>query len=356
MKKYRILTINPGSTSTKIAVLNDDAPESEFVIRHKQDELEEFGPIIGQKQYRTQVILDTLKSAGVDMESLDAVVGRGGLVKPLVSGTYAINERMLADLQSTALSQHASSLGGIIAADIGEKYKLRAFVVDPIVVDEMDPRAKLSGYPGFERVSKFHALNQKAVARRCAVDMKRSYEDCRFIVAHMGGGISVGAHKYGCVLDVNNALDGDGPFSPERTGGLPLGPVVKMCFSGKYTEKDMMDLIIRKGGLRAYLGTNDAREIENMIMAGDSHALVVFQTMAYQTAKEIGTMAVTLEGRVDAIVITGGLAHSKRLISWIRNDTDWIAPIKVYPGEDEMRALAEGALRVLRGEEEAMEY
>ncbi len=355
-KQYLLLAINPGSTSTKIAVFKDTVPEHEFIIRHKAEDLSGFHTIIDQREYRYKLILDSLAAINVDMEALDAVVGRGGLVDPLISGTYEINEAMLKDLQSTAKAQHASSLGGIIAHEIGEKYQKQAFVVDPVVVDEMDPRAKLSGYPGFERVSTFHALNQKAVARRCARDMGKNYDDCRFVVAHMGGGISIGAHKYGCVIDVNNGLDGDGPFSPERTGGLPLEPVVKMCYSGKYTEKDMLDLIVRNGGLKAYLGTNDAMQVERMIMGGDSRALVVFQSMAYQIAKDIGAMAVTLEGRVEAIILTGGLAFSKRLCSWIKNDTGWIAPIKVYPGEDELLALAEGALRVLRGEERALTY
>ncbi len=354
--QYAILAINPGSTSTKIAVFKDNIPEHEFVIRHNTDDLSGFHTIIDQREYRAKLIQDTLLAVNVDMGALDAVVGRGGLIDPLVSGTYEINAEMLKDLQSTAKAQHASSLGGIIAHEIGEKYNIQAFVVDPVVVDEMDPRAKLSGYPGFERVSKFHALNQKAVARRCAKDMGKDYEDCRFVVAHMGGGITIGAHKYGCVIDVNNGLDGDGPFSPERTGGLPLEPVVRMCYSGKYSEKDMLDLVVRNGGLKAYLGTNDAMKVERMIMAGDSHALVVFQSMAYQIAKDIGAMSVTLEGRVDAIILTGGLAFSKRLCSFIKNDTGWIAPIKVYPGEDELLALAEGALRVLKGEERAMKY
>jgi butyrate kinase len=293
---------------------------------------------------------------GRSFGEVDAVVSRGGLVHPLESGTYEINGLMYNDLKGNVAQLHASSLGGMLAYEIGRREGIPSYVVDPVVVDEMDTRARLTGMPGIERKSAFHALNQKAVARRYAKDMGRVYENCRLIVAHMGGGISVGAHRYGRVIDVNEALYGEGPFSPERTGTLPLVGLIRMCFSGNYTEKEVIELVTTKGGMIAYLGTNDLKACEKMIMEGDEFAALVLETMAYQISKEIGGLIAVLEGRVDAILLTGGLAYSNRLTGEIKQRLDSIAPVLTYPGEMEMSALAEGAYRILSGQELLKNY
>lgn len=355
-KVYRFLVINPGSTSTKMGVFENETMVMEDVVRHSKGEIEKFENIADQKQMRADLIEKMVADSGQDIHSFDAIVGRGGLVEPIDSGVYRVNERMLHDLTHSTAASHASSLGGIIAAELGQKLNKPAFVVDPIVVDEMDPNAKLSGMPGIERRSVFHALNQKAVARRCAKDMGKQYEDCRFVVAHMGGGITVGAHRYGRVIDVNDGLAGEGPFSPERTGGIPAEPLIRMCFSGAYTQKELLDKVSRAGGMSAYLGTHDLRTCERLIKEGDDYAALVLESMAYQVSKEIGAMVAVLEGRLDSIILTGGLAYSVRFTGAIKNRVSLIAPVMVYPGEDELKALAEGALRVLRGEEKAKEY
>nr|WP_250160247.1 butyrate kinase [Caloranaerobacter azorensis] len=292
----------------------------------------------------------------MNLTKLSAVVGRGGLLKPIAGGTYKVNERMLEDLKVGVLGEHASNLGGILAHEIASQLNIPAFIVDPVVVDEMEDVARISGMPELERKSIFHALNQKAVARRAAKELGKAYNEVNLIVAHLGGGISVGAHKNGRVIDVNNALDGEGPFSPERTGGLPVGDLVKLCFSGKYTLAEMKKKIKGNGGLVAYLGTNDAREVVKMIENGDKKAELVYKAMAYQVAKEIGSLAAVLEGKVDGIILTGGIAYDKRFTKWIIDRVSFISKVFVYPGEDEMIALAEGGLRVLRGEEEAKVY
>jgi len=353
---YRFLVINPGSTSTKLGVFENEKMVVEETIRHTRGETEKFDSIVDQKEMRLALVEEMLRAKGIALSSFDAVVGRGGLVEPIDSGVYLVNDRMLHDLVHSTAASHASSLGGIIAAELGRRIGRPAYVVDPVVVDEMDPYAKLSGMPGIERRSVFHALNQKTVARRCAAEMGRQYEDCRLIVAHMGGGITVGAHRYGRVIDVNDGLAGEGPFSPERTGGIPAEPLIRMCFSGAYTEKELIDRVTRGGGMGAYLGTNDLRACERLIKEGDDYAALVLESMAYQVSKEIGAMVAVLEGRVDAIVLTGGLAYSNRFTGAIKNRVSLIAPVRVYPGEDELRALASGALRVLRGEEQAKEY
>ncbi len=354
-KIFTILAINPGSTSTKVSVYKNEKPVVLETIRHKKADTEQFKNILEQKEFRAKAVTDALKKSGVALSDIDAVVGRGGLLKPMESGTYPINEKMLKDLTVAIAAIHASSLGGIIAYEIGKKYNLPSFVVDPVVVDEMEHCAKLSGIPGAERSSKFHALNQKSVARHCAADMGMEYENCRFVVAHMGGGISVGAHRYGRVIDVNDGMS-EGPFSPERCGSVPLWQVIKMCFSGDYTEQEMMDYTSKNGGMIAYLGTNDLRECEQMIMQGDEFAVLVLESMAYQVAKEIGAMVAVLEGRVDAIILTGGLAYSNRFTGSIKQRVGLIAPVKTYAGEEEMLALTEGALRVLRGTEQPKTY
>ncbi len=355
-KCYRLLVINPGSTSTKVGIFENETMRHEEIVRHTKGELEKFQSIVDQKGMRLGLIQKALAEMGYELSVFDAIVGRGGLVEPIDSGVYLVNDRMLNDLIHSSAATHASSLGGIMAAELAAQVGKSAYVVDPVVVDEMDAYAKLTGMPGIERRSVFHALNQKAVARRYAKEMGRQYEDCRLIVAHMGGGITVGAHRYGRVIDVNDGLAGEGPYSPERTGGIPAEPLIRMCFSGAYTEKELIDRVTRGGGMGAYLGTNDLRACERLIKEGDDYAALVLESMAYQVSKEIGAMVAVLEGRVDAIVLTGGLAYSNRFTGAIKNRESLIAPVRVYPGEDELRALAEGVLRVLRGEERAKEY
>ncbi len=353
---FRILTINPGSTSTKIAVFENDNALFEETIRHLADELVGYKTIIDQYQFRKEVILKTLDEQGINLTKLSAVVGRGGLLAPMPGGTYLVNDKMLEDLRVGLLGQHASNLGGIIANEIAEQFNIPAFIVDPVVVDELEDIARISGMPEIERKSIFHALNQKAVARRAAKDLDGEYSDFNFIVAHLGGGISVGAHKKGRVIDVNNALDGEGPFSPERSGGLPVGDLVKLCYSEKYTLGEVMKKIVGKGGLVAYLGSNDGREVQGMIEKGDKEAELIYSAMAYQVAKEIGSCSAVLKGEVDGIILTGGLAYDKVLVKWIKDRVSFIAEVLIYPGEDEMLALAEGGLRVLTGEETPKTY
>jgi len=353
---FRVLTINPGSTSTKFAVYDDETAIFTKTVRHGKDDLSRYNSILDQKNFRKDYILSFLTEAGIDGDSLDAVAGRGGLLKPIESGTYLINKTMLKDLHTATAAIHASALGAIIAAEIAEEFFIPAYVVDPIVVDEMDRNAKLTGMPGIERSSVFHALNQKAIARRAVGKIGKPYENSRLVVAHLGGGITVGAHRYGRVIDVNDALSGEGPFTPERTGGIPALPLIKMCFSGEYTESEMTDKISKKGGVCAYLGTNDLRMVQKMINDGDEFAALVLDSMAYQVSKEIGAMTAVLEGNADAIILTGGLAYSNRFTGAVKQRVDKFAPVYVYAGEDEMFALMSGALRVLRGQEAVSYY
>lgn len=356
MEKYKILAINPGSTSTKIAVFENEKQIMETTLRHSTEEISKFDSVMEQYEFRKNVILDGLKQNGIELSSLNAVVGRGGLLKPISGGTYNVNKLMVDDLKEGINGEHASNLGGVIAGEIASSMNIQAFIVDPVVVDEMNDVARVSGIPEIERKSIFHALNQKAVARRAAKELEKKYEELNLIVAHMGGGISVGAHEKGKVIDVNNALDGDGPFSPERSGELPIGALMKICFSGKYTLDDVKKMIKGNGGLMAYLGTNDGREVVKMIKNGDERAKLIYEAMAYQISKEIGRCAAVLKGDVDVIVMTGGLAYDEMLVSMIKDRVEFISKILVYAGEDEMSALAMGGLRVLRGEESAKEY
>lgn len=353
---FLILAINPGSTSTKVAVYRDEELLVSKTVQHSKAQLDKFGDVHKQEKMRLACVLQVLEDSGISPQDLSAVVGRGGLVEPIDSGTYVVNQRMIDDLLDAHGTVHASAFGGIIAYEIAQANHIPSYVVDPIVVDELDQNAKLTGMPGLERRSVFHALNQKSVARRCAADMGLDYENGRFVVAHMGGGVTVGAHRYGRVIDVNDALAGEGPFTPERTGALPAVPLIHLCFSGDYTEQELVDKVTRAGGLTAYLGTNDLRKVERLIKEGDEYATLVLESMAYQVCKEIGAMYAVLEGRADAIILTGGLAHSTRFTGCIKQRIGQMAPIKVYPGEDEMLALASGALRVLRGKEPAMDY
>ncbi|CAK7000903.1 butyrate kinase [Tissierella carlieri] len=352
----RLLIINPGSTSTKIAVFDDEKSIFEETLRHSVEEISAFNKIYDQYEFRKNIIVEALKKNDISIESLDGVIGRGGLLKPIEGGTYEVNDSMLEDLKVGYLGEHASNLGGIIAYEIAKEINKKSFIVDPVVVDEMQDVARVSGLKEIERKSIFHALNQKAVARRHANKLGKKYEELNLIVAHLGGGISVGAHEKGKVIDVANALDGEGPFSPERSGSLPVGDLVKLCYSGKYSLDEMKKMIKGNGGIVSYLNTNDAREVGQRIKNGDEYAELVYKAMAYQVAKEIGTCAAVLKGKVDGILVTGGIAYDKEFTSWIEERVKFICDVTVYPGEDELMALAEGGLRVLRGEEEAKVY
>ncbi|PIE35331.1 butyrate kinase [candidate division KSB3 bacterium] len=353
---HRILVINPGSTSTKIAVYADSRVEIEQKLHHSHEELAPYERIIDQFEFRKNLVVQCLQEQKIPLSSLDAVVGRGGLVYPLEGGCYRVNSLMRQDLRNAIMGEHASNLGALIANAIGDEIGQPSFIVDPVVVDELEPLARYSGSPEVSRLSIFHALNQKEAARRMAESLNKSYHECNMIVAHLGGGISIGAHRRGKVIDVNNALDGDGPFSPERTGGLPSGQLARLCFLGQWSLDDIKKLIKGHGGMVAYLGTNDGGEIMKRIEAGDDKAREVFEAMAYQVAKEIGAMTTVLKGKVDAIVLTGGLAHIDRFVNWIIERVQFIAPVSVMPGEDEMRAMYESALRVITGKETAKEY
>lgn len=355
-KEYMILTVNPGSTSTKIAVFKNEEEVFTRMISHSAEELKTYDKIYDQYGFRKQLVLDTLAQQGIALESLDALVGRGGNMKPVVGGTYSINTQMLKDLEQGVMGQHPSNLGAVIVSEIAGPLGIPAYVVDPVIVDEMEDIARISGMPEIERKAKDHPLNQKAAARRAAAELGREYRELNLLVAHLGGGISIGVHKNGKIVDVNNVLDGDGPFSPERSGGLPVGSLVELCFSGRYTKVEIMRKIVGGGGLTAYLGTNDGREVMKRIKSGDSYARLIYEAMAYQIAKEIGAGATVLKGKVDVIVLTGGIANDRELVGWIKERVEFIAPVKVYPGEMEMKAMAQGALRVLRGEEEILEY
>jgi len=352
----KILVINPGSTSTKIAVYEDTTPLIQQTLRHSTQELSSYNNILDQYQFRKELITKVLENHAIPLSSLDSVVARGGLVYPLEGGCYRINDRMIQDLKDAVMGEHASNLGALIAKTIGDEIEKPAFIVDPVVVDEFEALARYSGSPELPRLSIFHALNQKAVARKVAKELGKEYSECNLIVAHLGGGISVGAHKQGRVIDVNNALDGDGPFTPERSGGLPAGQLARLCFSGKYALTDVLKMIKGHGGLVAYLGTNDGAEVEERIQHGDENAGEVYEAMAYQVAKEIGAMAAVLKGGVDAIVLTGGLAYNTPFVNWIEERVKFIAPVKIVPGEYEMTALLEGALHVLQGKEQVKEY
>ncbi|MCH6267991.1 MULTISPECIES: butyrate kinase [Neobacillus] len=355
-KEYRILVINPGSTSTKIGVFDNEISIFEKNLRHDMEILNTFANIIDQYEFRKNVILETLDHEGINLSKLNAVCGRGGLLRPIEGGTYAVNSQMLEDLKKGYSGQHASNLGGIIAFEIASGLNIPSYIVDPVVVDELDPIARISGFSLIERKSIFHALNQKAVARRAAKELGKKYNELNLIVTHMGGGITVGVHKQGRVVDVNNGLHGDGPFSPERAGTVPAGDLVALCYSGEYFREEMMKKLVGQGGLVGYLGTNDALQVEQRIAVGDQEAKLIYEAMAYQVAKEIGSASAVLSGKVDAICLSGGLAYGKEFVKSIIDRIKWIADVIVHPGENELQALAEGALRVLLGEEEVKDY
>lgn len=352
----RLLIINPGSTSTKIAVFDDEKSIFEETLRHSVEELCSYEKIYDQYEFRKNIIINTLEKNNIIIDSLDGVVGRGGLLNPIEGGTYEVNELMLEDLKVGKKGEHASNLGGIIAYEIAKEIDKRSFIVDPVVVDEMQDLARISGLKEIERVSIFHALNQKAVARRHAAKLGKKYEDLNLIVVHLGGGVSVGAHEKGRVIDVANALDGEGPFSPERAGSLPVGDMIKLCYSGKYTYNEVKKMLTGNGGIVSYLKTNDAREVCERIDSGDKYAELIYNAMAYQVSKEVGACAAVLKGKIDGILLTGGIAYDKLFTSWVEERVKFIADVTIYPGEDELTALAEGGLRVLRGEEVAKVY
>ncbi len=355
--EIRILAINPGSTSTKIAVYIGTNPIFVKSINHKAEELEAFDVITEQFTFRKQLILQQLKNADIRLDLIRVVMGRGGLLKPVESGVISVNEKMIEDLQTCKYGEHASNLGGLIAWDIARSLPhAKAYIVNPVVVDELNSLARYSGHPLLPRRSIFHALNQKAVARQHAKSIMRKYEELNLIVVHLGGGITVGAHKKGRVIDVNQGLDGDGPFSPERTGTLPVGDLARLCFSGKYTIKQVQRMIKGEGGLVSYLGTNSAYEVEQRAAEGDEKAKEVYDAMAYQVAKEIGAMGSVLEFEIDGILITGGIAHDKYFVNQIISYVHKLAPVHVYPGEDEMKALAMNGLRIVKGQTVARQY
>ena len=357
MSNYHILAINPGSTSTKIAVYLNTKVVFLKSIQHSCEELKKFKRISDQFKYRRDIIIEELKIAKIEIEKIQIVIGRGGLVKPIKSGVYIINNAMRNDLLEGVLGQHASNLGGLIADDIARLLpNAKAYIADPVVVDELEDVARITGLPKLRRISIFHALNQKATARSYSRLLNKRYEDLNLIIAHMGGGISIGAHKNGRVIDVNQALDGEGPFSPERSGTLPVGMLTKLCFEEGMSFEKVHKMIVGEGGYVAYFGTNNAYEIELMAIEGDEKARLIQDAMSYQIAKAIGSMATVLQGKVDGIILTGGIANNPMVCEYIKKMVSFIAPVIIYPGEDEMHALAMNGLMLLKGEIEPKDY
>ncbi len=357
MDKHQVLVINPGSTSTKVGVFVGEDRIYEGTVRHSTEELAKYSSVIDQAPMRMELIKKLLKEQNIDIAAMDAFIGRCGIVKPMRSGTYTVNDKLLYDLENlpSALS-HASCLGGVFAREFGEEYGKPYFVADPVVVDEREEIAKVTGLPGVERTCVFHCLNQKACVRRYCKENGKRFEDVNVIVAHMGGGTTVGAHSNGAVIDVNDGINGEGPYSPERLGGLNVKTVLDLVASGKYTMEQMYDFCSKAGGFVAHFGTNSSLDIENRALAGDEEAKLVFFGMGYNVAKTIGAMAAVLKGKVDAIILTGGQSYSKPLCNYIREMVEFIAPVVIYPGEGELEALAASAIRVLEGEEAAKEY
>ena len=349
-----ILVINLGSTSTKVAVYKDEKPVWGQGMNHPVAELAAFHTIYEQYSYRRDLVLDALKQAGIPLQ-FEAVMARGGLLKPTAGGVYEVNEQMKTDLLHAHM-QHATNLGALIADELATLSHCKAYIADPAVVDELMPKARLTGIPEIRRVSLFHALNSKAVSRRYAAQQGRAYEDMNLIVAHLGGGISVGAHRKGKVVEVNNALNGDGSFTPERAGSIPSDQLVELCFSGKYTKQEIKKMLCGKGGLMAHLGMTDVKEITQRAMQGEEPFKSVLDSMLYNISKQIGAVSIALEGEIDAILLTGGIAYSEYCTSEVTRYVRFLAPVVVMPGEDEMGALASNAFAVLRHEREVQEY
>jgi butyrate kinase len=352
-----ILVINPGSTSTKIAVYQQSTAIFEKTIRHPAAEINRYDTIGGQLPFRKRLVLEQLANAGITLAQLRIIMGRGGLIKPIKSGVYRINELMRAHLKTGFQGQHASNLGGLIASEIAEEcpHPVDAYIADPVVVDELQPCARIAGHPLFERKSVFHALNHKAVARLYAQSVGKAYQELNLIVAHLGGGVSVGAHRRGAVVDVNQALDGEGPFSPERSGTLPTAQLVNYCYSGQYARDEIIGMLCGKGGMMAYCNSNNVQELIEQT-ATDKQAKLILEAFCYQVAKEIGAMSVVLQGSVDAVILTGGIVHNEWIIRHISDQVSFLAPVTVYPGEDEMSALAMNAVLVLSGALTPEEY
>ena len=353
--RFTILAINTGSTSTKIAVYHDDTSAMEISLSHSTEELAQFESIPAQAEWRKEVILKALEENNIAIDTLSAVIGRGGLLRPIESGVYIVTDAMVEELRTTS-QQHASNLSAPIAAQIAAMGGVMAYIADPVVVDELMDVARLSGIKQIPRCSIFHALNQKATARLYAEQIGTPYEELNLVVAHLGGGISVAAHRKGLVIDCNNALDGEGPIAPERAGTIPAGALIDLCYSGQYSKKEARALLVGKGGLVALTGSNSVKDIMQRAEAGDAEAKSAIDAMIYTVAKQIGQMAVSLHGEVDAILLTGGIAHSKVITEAISDYCRFLAPIEVYPGENELQALAMNALRVLRGEMTAKNY
>jgi butyrate kinase len=351
-----ILTINPGSTSTKVAYFESENEMASESIPHSTAQLQGAATLSAQCGFRLEGIIHFLKAHTIPLSSLNAIAARGGLLKPIQGGVYPVNPAMLADLESNRYGEHPSNLGAIMAHQLATAAGCPAFVVDPVVVDELDDVARITGIPEIRRISLFHALNQKSVARQVARMIGKKVEDCNFIVAHIGGGISVGAHKRGRVVDVNNALNGDGPFSPERGGTLPAFSLAQLCFSGKFTLAQIKRKITGEGGLVAHIGTNHFGELMAMVNAGDPEACLLYRAMAYAISKEIAQHGATLSGKVDRIILTGGIAHNAGFMKLIRERVEFLAPVEVIPGEREMLSLAQGALAVLDGTIQAKDY
>lgn len=353
---YRSLIINPGSDFTQIGVFDDERCIFENVIKHQQEQLKQYLRIIDQSEYRKNQILERLDYEGINLSKLTAVCGKGGLLRPIKGGTYKVNSSMLYDLRTAMHGEHISNLGGIIANDIALGLNIDAYIVDPVVVDELEEIARYSGLPEIPRRSIFHALNHKAAARKTATTLQTAYEKLNLIIVHMGRGITIGAHRSGRVIDVNNGLDGDGPFTTERTGGLPTGDIVRLCFSGKYSEEELLKKVVGNGGLMAYLRQTNLNEVEGRLKLDDNAVEKANDAMAYQISKEIGSMSVALSGDVHAIVFTGFLAYKAELVENISKRVNWIADVLVFPGENELIALNEGVQRVLRSEENYLYY
>ena len=354
---FRILVINPGAGSTRIALFEDERTVFEENIRHNPEELLKFQKIVDQYQFRMEKILQALDSRKVDLTSLHAVVGRGGPFKPLTSGTYNVNEQLIQDIKSgNYQSEHPSLLGAMIAKEVADKANIPAYFVDPVSVDEFWPMARFSGLKEIPRKALSHALNVRMVAKKAAKELDKPYTECNFVIVHLGTGITVAAHLRGKQVDSSNANE-DGPFSPQRTGGLPTIPLAKLCFSGDFTFDDIKKKLNRAGGMLSYLGTDDIEAVEERISAGDKEAEAAYTAMIYGIAKEVGAYSVVLKGMIDAIIVTGGIAHSGRFVAGLKEWTGFLCPkFLVYPGEGEMEALARGVLRVLREEETAKEY
>ncbi len=357
MENLYILAINPGSTSTKVAVSVGNNQVFLRSILHDADELSKYDKITDQFEFRKELVLKEVKENGIPTDKIKIVIGRGGLVKPILSGVYEVNDELIKDLHTGVQGEHASNLGGLIAYEISKEFpNSKAYIADPVVVDELQDIARLTGHPDIKRVSIFHALNQKAMARTYAQSCGMNYDDLNLIIAHLGGGISIGAHKKGKVIDVNNALDGEGPFSPERSGSLPSGALADFCFENGLSQKEVKKMIAGKGGLMAYTGSNNAHMLEDKARRGDKKARLIQKAMGYQISKEIGARAAVLSGEVHAIILTGGISHNPDLTGFIKEHVSFIAPVFVYPGEDEMRALAMNGTMLMKGTIHAKEY